>query len=66
MPRASFSYRILIVDDEPTIREVGKMPLESRGFEVITAGDGFEGLLALKGSLPDIMGSLHQTSKIVR
>lgn len=55
MPQASFLYRILIVDDEPTIREVGKMLLESRGYEVITAGDGFEGLLALKGSLPDII-----------
>ena len=55
MPQSSFSYRILIVDDEPTIRVVGKMLLETRGYEVITAGDGFEALLALKRSLPDII-----------
>lgn len=55
MPQAAFSYRILIVDDEPTIREVGKMVLETQGYEVITAGDGFEALLALKRSLPDII-----------
>jgi CheY-like chemotaxis protein len=55
LSQASFPYRILIVDDEPIIRQVGKMLLESRGYEVITAGDGFEGLLALKGSLPDII-----------
>jgi CheY-like chemotaxis protein len=55
LPQAAFSYRILIVDDEPTIREVGKMVLETQGYEVITAGDGFEALLALKKSLPDII-----------
>ncbi len=39
MPQAASSYRILIVDDEPSIREVGKMVLETQGYEVITAGD---------------------------
>lgn len=31
------------------------MLLASQGYEVITAGDGFEALLALKRSLPDII-----------
>ena len=55
MSQAAFSYRILIVDDEPTIQAVGKAVLETQGYEVITAGDGFEALLALKKSLPDII-----------
>lgn len=38
--------RILLVDDEPTIRNVTKLLLERRGFEVITAKDGVIGLLA--------------------
>lgn len=38
--------RILLVDDEPTIRDVVKLLLERRGFEVVTAKDGVTGLLA--------------------
>ncbi len=34
---------------------MGKLLLEAQGYEVITAGDGFEALLALKRSLPDII-----------
>ncbi|MFA6242093.1 MAG: PAS domain S-box protein [Candidatus Hydrogenedentales bacterium] len=34
--------RILLVDDEPQIRALGKRMLEKLGFEVITAGDGRE------------------------
>ncbi|MBB5060081.1 CheY-like chemotaxis protein [Granulicella aggregans] len=50
-----FSYRILLVDDDPTVRLVGKDLLVSKGYEVLTASDGFEGLAALKQSLPDII-----------
>jgi CheY-like chemotaxis protein len=38
--------RILLVDDEPVIREVTKLLLERRDFEVVTAKDGVTGLLA--------------------
>ena len=38
--------RILLVDDDPTIREVTKLLLEHSGFEVVTAKDGVTGLLA--------------------
>ncbi len=55
MPQSTFAYRILIVDDEPLIREMGRLLLETQGYEVITAGDGVEGLLALKRSLPDVL-----------
>lgn len=44
--------RILLVDDEPVIREVTKLLLERRGFEVVTAKDGVTGLLAFSAN-PD-------------
>jgi CheY-like chemotaxis protein len=50
-----FRYRILIVDDEPELRKVGTALLEAQGYEVQGAEDGFEGLAALKQSLPDII-----------
>lgn len=55
MDRNSFRYRILIVDDEAALRDVGKLLLEAQGYEVLCAEDGFEGLAALKRSLPDII-----------
>jgi CheY-like chemotaxis protein len=50
-----FPYRILIVDDEVSLLKLGKMLLEAQGYEVLCAEDGFEGLAALKQSLPDII-----------
>lgn len=55
MNRTSFSYRILLVDDEPELRNIGKLLLVSQGYEVLCAEDGFEGLTALKRSLPDLI-----------
>ncbi|HEV2645559.1 MAG TPA: response regulator [Acidobacteriaceae bacterium] len=55
MDRTSFRYRILIVDDEEDLRQVGKALLEAQGYEVLCAEDGFEGLAALKRSLPDLI-----------
>ena len=55
MPDSSFPFRILIVEDEPRLREVGKLVLETQGYEVHGVGDGFEALIALKRSLPDII-----------
>ena len=55
MAATSFRYRILIVDDEPALRDVGKLLLEAQGYEVLCAEDGFEGLAALKQSLPDLI-----------
>ena len=39
---------ILIVDDEPAIRESMKLRLESEGFDVITAANGLDGLRRYK------------------
>ena len=55
MSSASFAYRILIVEDDPNLREMAGRLLESKGYEVLGAEDGFEGLTALKRSLPDVI-----------
>lgn len=50
-----FNYRILVVDDEPGILKTSAAILESRGFEVRTANDGFAALAELRRSLPDVI-----------
>ena len=50
-----FRFRILVVDDEPSIRETAALILESEGYEVLTAADGVDGLHALSKSLPDLI-----------
>ncbi|SDF00676.1 response regulator [Terriglobus roseus] len=55
MSSASFPYRILVVEDDPALREVARHMLESKGYEVLGAEDGFQGLAALKRSLPDVI-----------
>jgi CheY-like chemotaxis protein len=52
---AQFRYRILVVDDEASIRETAGQILESKGYEVLTAADGLDGLHALSKSLPDVI-----------
>ena len=47
--------KILVVDDDSDIREALTMVLESRGYQVITAQDGIEGLAYLKAEKPDLM-----------
>ena len=46
---------ILVVDDEPDVREYLKMVLEDVGFKVITAGDGVEALQIIKKKKPDFI-----------
>ncbi len=52
---AAFRYRILVVDDEKNLRAVARVILESQGYEVLCAIDGFDGLTKLKQSLPDVV-----------
>jgi DNA-binding NtrC family response regulator len=46
---------VLVVDDEPALREVLSMRLESWGFGVLTAGDVTEARRLLRESRPDIV-----------
>jgi len=47
--------RILIVDDNPTNVKVLQTRLAAEGYEVITAGDGEEGLAVARRDLPDLI-----------
>ena len=47
--------RILLVDDEPSVREVVCTRLMSLGFEVLTAKDGQEGLDLARKESPDVV-----------
>ncbi|MFZ4516532.1 MAG: response regulator [Acidimicrobiia bacterium] len=44
---------VLVVDDEPDIREVIQLNLEAAGFRVATAGDGESALAAVRSEAPD-------------
>ena len=55
MSTASFPYRILVVEDDPLLRDLARRLLGAKGYEVLTAEDGFVGLTALKRSLPDVI-----------
>jgi len=50
-----FNYRILVVDDEPIIREISSAVLSKEGYEVRTADGGFAALAELRRSLPDLI-----------
>ena len=47
--------KILLVDDDPDILDALSMILESRGYQVVTARDGIDGLASLKAEKPDLM-----------
>lgn len=46
---------ILVVDDVPDNVDILQMRLESQGYEVVTAGDGVEGLEKTQALLPDLV-----------
>jgi CheY-like chemotaxis protein len=46
---------ILLVDDEPSIRLVLKAVLESAGYTVSTAEDGFVALRSIRNNLPNLL-----------
>ena len=48
-------YRILVVDDEPLIRQAMAIMLTQDGYEVATAVDGFDALLQIKACVPDLI-----------
>ncbi len=47
--------RILVVDDEPDIRDFLSSCLEDAGFQVETAVDGFDALEKIEKQIPDLM-----------
>lgn len=55
MTSRSVLQSILVVDDEPSIREIVGLYLEQAGFHVRLAGDGPTALQALTAALPDLV-----------
>jgi len=47
--------RVLVVDDHPQVVELIKMRLESAGYEVLPAYDGYEGLVKARKQNPDLI-----------
>ncbi len=52
---AELRVRVLHVEDDPAIADMYALGLEMRGFEVLRAGDGFEGVAAASTSFPDFL-----------
>ena len=46
---------ILVVDDEPTVRETLAENLQREGYRVVTASDGREALARFRGQRPDLV-----------
>ena len=55
--RSNTVASILVVEDDPTIRELVRMHLTSASYEVITAVDGLQGLQYAVSSRPDVIVS---------
>jgi DNA-binding response OmpR family regulator len=49
------SKKILIVDDEPGVRDILRVNLESEGYVVSEASDGFEALERTQAEAPDLI-----------
>lgn len=48
-------YKILVADDDPDIRNALSMILESKGYQVVMAQDGIEGLAVLRSEMPNLL-----------
>jgi DNA-binding response OmpR family regulator len=49
------TFEILVVDDDPDIREVAGIILETQDYKVLTATNGVEALAMLRQEKPDLM-----------
>ncbi len=47
--------KILVVDDDANICDILKTHFEKEGYEVVTAGDGLEGVATFKSANPDLV-----------
>jgi DNA-binding response OmpR family regulator len=54
-PSAKVGKRILLVDDDAEILESMRTVLESRGYQILVARDGNQGLVIAEGEDPDLV-----------
>jgi DNA-binding response OmpR family regulator len=47
--------KILVVDDDPTLRKLVSETLKREGYEVTVAKDGIDAMVSLKQARPDLM-----------
>jgi CheY-like chemotaxis protein len=52
---ASFPYRLLVADDESSIRDLLQTSVCKEGYEVRVAKHGFDALARMRGALPDLI-----------
>ena len=57
MALAGFPYRVLVVDDDPSVLHTSELVFRQHGYEVRTAADGFEALVELRRATPDLIVS---------
>lgn len=55
MSTSPVPHRILVVDDEESIRELFARLLQNEGYEVASAENGFDALLKLKQFVPEVI-----------
>ncbi len=48
---SGFNYRILVVDDEAAIGATAEAMLATQRYDILTAVDGFDGLVQLRRAL---------------
>ena len=53
--RKDHPKKVLVIDDEAHIRRVIELKLKKRGYQVITASDGQEGLDLIRSENPDVV-----------
>ncbi|MBP7836294.1 MAG: response regulator [Candidatus Omnitrophica bacterium] len=58
------SIKILIVDDDPDIRDVLKLTLSEENYEILEAGDGEEALRVIRSIQPDLILLDYKIPKI--
>jgi len=56
-PIETSKHKVLVVEDDATVRQSLTMLLTAEGYEVNSAVNGFDALLQLKRSLPDVITS---------
>lgn len=47
--------KVLLVEDNPSVRELLRVLLEGEGYEIVEAKDGLDGLLKAEFTKPDLM-----------